>query len=132
MGDIKVVPRKPKEKTGEKLVGVEPDWTPKRTMAVIRAALRSIWSRSPQRLRVLESFREGAQYRCSECKKLHETVDIDHIYGAGELNQLSDLPGFVERLLFVKDEDLRSMCHACHSIRSTEENAARKKKLQHS
>ena len=40
---------------------------------------------------------------------------VDHITPAGSLREISDIQGFVERLLCVTEEDLRLVCKGCNS-----------------
>ena len=40
---------------------------------------------------------------------------VDHIVPAGSLQKTEDIQGFVERLLYVTEEDLRLVCKDCNS-----------------
>jgi len=40
---------------------------------------------------------------------------VDHIIPAGSLRKTEDIQGFVERLLYVAEEDLRLICKGCNS-----------------
>jgi hypothetical protein len=40
---------------------------------------------------------------------------VDHIVAAGSLQKTEDIQGFVERLLYVREEDLRLVCKGCNS-----------------
>ena len=40
---------------------------------------------------------------------------VDHIEPAGSLTRTEDIQGFVERLLYVTEEDLRLVCRDCNS-----------------
>lgn len=40
---------------------------------------------------------------------------VDHKNPAGQLNKTEDIQGFVERLLYVTEEDLRLVCKDCNS-----------------
>ena len=40
---------------------------------------------------------------------------VDHKTPAGQLNKTEDIQGFVERLLYVTEEDLRLVCKDCNS-----------------
>lgn len=42
-------------------------------------------------------------------------INVDHIIPAGQLNQTEDIQGFVERLLYVTEDDLRLVCKGCNS-----------------
>lgn len=41
---------------------------------------------------------------------------VDHIVPAGSLQKTEDIQGFVERLLYVTEEDLRLVCKDCNSV----------------
>jgi len=40
---------------------------------------------------------------------------VDHITPAGSLQKTEDIQGFVERLLYVTEDDLRLVCKNCNS-----------------
>jgi hypothetical protein len=40
---------------------------------------------------------------------------VDHINPAGSLQKTEDIQGFVERLLYVTEDDLRLVCKNCNS-----------------
>lgn len=40
---------------------------------------------------------------------------VDHIKPAGSLQKTEDIQGFVERLLYVSEDDLRLVCKECNS-----------------
>ena len=41
---------------------------------------------------------------------------VDHIHAAKQLQCFDDIPLFVFRLIYVKEEDLRMVCKLCNSI----------------
>lgn len=49
-------------------------------------------------------------------KRTKTNFETDHIIPAGSFNDLEDLVGFFERLLFVTEDDLRILCKDCHRI----------------
>ena len=96
----------------------------------LRGCLRKAWSRNPIKLNVLKKRRYqianpnpngkkptvwGA--KCEMCNGEFplNKIQVDHIVAAGQLNKTEDIQGFVERLLFVTDEDLRLVCVDCNS-----------------
>lgn len=97
----------------------------------LRGCLRKAWSRNPVKLEVLKAQRRqianpnpkgkkatvwGAT--CAMCGGVFPLKDIqvDHILAAGTLTCKEDIPGFIERLLFVNKDDLRTVCKKCNSI----------------
>lgn len=99
----------------------------------LRGCLRKAWSRNPVKLELLKrerkqienpnkGGRKGAKEtvwgcRCAMCKKdfVMAKIEVDHIVEAGSLRRIEDIPGFVERLLFVTPSDLRTVCKECNS-----------------
>lgn len=96
----------------------------------LRGCLRRAWNHSPIKLTVLNKRRKqiknpnpkgkkstvwGAE--CSMCHNdfVIKDIQVDHIIPAGSLQNKEDIPGFVERLLFVREEDLRLVCKGCNS-----------------
>lgn len=96
----------------------------------LRGCLRKAWSTNPIKLTVLKNRRYqipnpnskgnkptvwGAD--CEMCKGVFplKEIQVDHIVPAGTLGSLEDVPGFVERLLFVTEDDLRLVCKGCNS-----------------
>lgn len=74
-----------------------------------------------------DNKRQKWEYQCNVCKGWfkYEQIHVDHIVPCGELSDYSHLPGFVKRL-FVEVDGLQTICHNCHSIKTTEEKNARK------
>lgn len=96
----------------------------------LRGCLRKAWSRNPIKLNVLNKQRKqianpnpkgkkptvwGAD--CAMCGGTFPIKDIqvDHIIPAGSLQKTEDIQGFVERLLYVTEDDLRLVCKECNS-----------------
>lgn len=136
MGDIRIIPRKPKEAPVEavaasvkKVALREPDWTEKRLMSVIRASLRSLWSRLPVRLRVLDRVKEGDMFKCEECRQLFKALEVDHIESCGSLLSFEDLPEFCRKMFLVTDEGCNALCKSCHGKKTREDNRLKRENL---
>ena len=99
----------------------------------LRGCLRKGWNTNPIKLNVLKARRKqipnpnprgnkatvfGAT--CAMCHKDYvlKEIQVDHIVPAGQLNEVGDIQGFVERLLFVTEDDLRLVCKNCNSCLS--------------
>jgi hypothetical protein len=95
----------------------------------LRGCLRKAWSRNPIKLNLLKSKRKQIPnpnprgkkdtvwgFDCPLCDNTYVMADgeVDHIVGAGSLKSVDDIQGFVERLLFVTEDDLRLICKPCH------------------
>lgn len=100
-------------------------------MTYLRGCLRKAWSTNPIKLTVLKNNRKQIANpnprgnkptvwgcTCSICNQDYAMKDIqvDHITPAGSLREISDIQGFVERLLCITEEDLRIVCKTCNSI----------------
>ena len=96
----------------------------------LRGCLRKAWSRNPIKLNVLKKRRYqisnpnpngkkptvwGATCAMCENDFVLKEINVDHIIPAGQLNQTEDIQGFVERLLYVTEDDLRLVCKGCNS-----------------
>ena len=96
----------------------------------LRGCLRKAWSRNPCKLNVIKKQRKqitnpnprgnkltvwGAE--CSMCHKdfVLKDIQVDHITPAGSLQKTEDIQGFVERLLYVTEDDLRLVCKGCNA-----------------
>lgn len=96
----------------------------------LRGCLRKAWSRNPSKLNLIKKQRKqipnpnprgnketvwGAT--CSMCNNdfVLKEINVDHIVAAGQLNKTDDIQGFVERLLYVTEDDLRLVCKGCNS-----------------
>lgn len=96
----------------------------------LRGCLRKAWSRHPTKLNLIKKLRKqipnpnprgnkptvwGAT--CSMCGQdfVLKDIQVDHVTPAGELNTTEDIQGFVERLLYVTEDDLRLCCKGCNS-----------------
>lgn len=96
----------------------------------LRGCLRKAWSTNPIKLELLKEKRKQipnpnpkgkkATVWGFDCEMCHKTFPIsecqvDHKLPAGKLQCKEDIPGFVERLLFVGKEDLRLVCKDCNN-----------------
>ena len=96
----------------------------------LRGCLRSAWSRNPikhnlikkQRRQIPNPNKNGKKATvwgadCAMCDGEFpiSQIQVDHINPAGSLQCKEDIPGFVERLLFVTEDDLRLVCKGCNS-----------------
>lgn len=95
----------------------------------LRGCLRKAWSRNPIKLNLLKKKRKQIAnpnpkgkketvwgFDCEVCNNTYIMAEgeVDHIVGAGSLKSVNDIQGFVERLLFVTEDDLRLVCKPCH------------------
>lgn len=100
-------------------------------MVFLRGGLRRVWNKHPAKLALLKRKRmqipnpnENAKKatvwgaECSVCLKIDvlKNMQIDHITPAGSIVDISDIQGFVERLLVVSSDNLRVVCNECNSI----------------
>lgn len=96
----------------------------------LRGCLRSSWSRNPTKHNLIKKLRKQIPNPNKSGKKLTvwgatcsmcgldfplKDIQVDHINPAGQLNKTEDIQGFVERLLYVTEDDLRLVCKACNS-----------------
>lgn len=95
----------------------------------LRGCLRKAWSRNPIKLNLIKKKRrqipnpnpKGKKefvfgFDCDVCSGTFvlSEGEVDHIEPAGSLKSIEDIRGFVERLLFVTEDDLRLVCKGCH------------------
>lgn len=95
----------------------------------LRGCLRKAWSRHPTRIAVVNKQRKQIPnprkghratvwgFECCLCNDEYtiKEAQVDHIIPAGSLQKTSDIQGFVERLLYVTEDDLRLVCKGCNS-----------------
>ena len=96
----------------------------------LRGCLRMAWKRHPTKLKVIKDQRKQIKnpnpkgnkptvfgFECAMCHQefLLKDGQVDHINPAGSLQSKEDIQGFVERLLWVTEEDLRLVCKGCNS-----------------
>lgn len=111
--------------------GADKPWKTKSSwFSYLRGCLRKCWSKHPEKLNLLKKMRKqipnpnpkgnkatvwGAT--CAMCGNdfVIKDIQVDHIVPAGQLNKTEDIQGFVERLLYVREEDLRCCCKNCNN-----------------
>ena len=105
----------------------------------LRGCLRKAWVRHPCKINKIQKVRfKGDRLdskgkvmldkktgkpkqvwhcECEICKHRGPMKDfqVDHIIPAGSLIHFEDIPGFIERLIFVNEDDLRIVCKTCNS-----------------
>jgi hypothetical protein len=100
----------------------------------IRGGLRrALWMKHPVKLLFMNKHRQRVDNPNPKgkaptvwggvCSMCHGTftqsqLEVDHIEGAGSLKSLDDLQGWVERLVFVAEDDLRFVCKDCNKALS--------------
>lgn len=102
-------------------------------MTFLRGCLRSAWSKHPTKHNVIKKSRKKIPnpnprgrvatvwgFTCPLCGGTFPTSEgqVDHIVPAGSLLEKEDIQGFVERLLWVVESDLRLICKTCNSALS--------------
>ena len=106
-------------------------WSNARYWSFIRSGLRRLWTKYPNKYKVLNAAKrrklhakgnQKYEYKCSECSNFFFFfyVSVDHITLAGTLRDFSDLPDFCARL-FCSIEGLQVLCSKCHQIKTNEE-----------
>lgn len=107
-------------------------WKDKASFFVyLRGSLRRAWNKSPVKHSYAKKNRVkipnpnprgnrkevwGAKCECCGHYYPEKNMQVDHINPSGKLNETEDIQGFVERLLYVTDEDIRLVCKECHQI----------------
>lgn len=96
----------------------------------LRGCLRKCWSNNPIKHNLIKKMRyqipnpnpRGNKktvwgFDCQMCKGRFPISQgqVDHIEPAGSLQKTEDIQGFVERLLYVTEDDLRLICKSCNS-----------------
>jgi hypothetical protein len=105
----------------------------------ILSAIKRCFSRSPVHREALNDAkcktskgpRGGARYICEECNESFgaKETNVDHkepVIPVGILSRDMSWDDIIERI-FCDRTNLQVLCKGCHSIKSKEENAARKK-----
>jgi len=95
----------------------------------VRSGLRkAAWNRHPIKLNKKKANRYRAPIgrggrevwacKCEMCgvEGPQDGYQVDHMKPAGSLKSVEDIQPFVERLLFVTEEDLRIVCKWCNSV----------------
>ncbi len=96
----------------------------------LRGCLRKAWSSSPIKHNLIKKKRKQIKnpnpngkketvfgFTCEMCNTDHIIANgqVDHKVAAGSLRKTEDIQGFVERLLYVTEDDLRLICKGCNS-----------------
>lgn len=96
----------------------------------LRGCLRKSWSNNPIKHNLIKKKRKQIPnpnpkgkkntvwgFDCEICggEFVMSLCQVDHIVPAGSLQKTEDIQGFVERLLYVTEEDLRLVCKDCNS-----------------
>ena len=96
----------------------------------LRGCLRKSWSNNPIKHNLIKKKRKQIPnpnpkgkkntvwgFDCEVCggEFVMSLCQVDHIVPAGSLQKTEDIQGFVERLLYVTEEDLRLVCKDCNS-----------------
>jgi len=96
----------------------------------LRGCLRKAWSTNPIKHNLIKKKRKQIAnpnpngkketvfgFTCEMCNTDHVIANgqVDHKVAAGSLRKTSDIQGFVERLLYVTEDDLRLICKGCNS-----------------
>lgn len=96
----------------------------------LRGCLRRAWSSNPIKHGLIKKYREQIPnpnprgkketvwgFTCTMChaKFPLSVCNVDHIVPAGSLQKTEDIQGFVERLLYVTEQDLRLVCKKCNN-----------------
>lgn len=96
----------------------------------LRGCLRKAWSNNPIKHNLIKKKRKQIPnpnpkgkkptvwgFDCELCggEFVISLCQVDHIVPAGSLQRTEDIQGFVERLLYVTEDDLRLVCKDCNS-----------------
>lgn len=96
----------------------------------LRGCLRKAWSNNPIKHNLIKKKRRQIPnpnpngkkptvwgFDCEICNGVYAMshCQVDHIKPVGSLQKTEDIQGFVERLLYVSEDDLRLVCKECNS-----------------
>lgn len=99
----------------------------------LRGCLRKAWSNNPIKHNLIKKVRKQIEnpnpngkkktvfgFTCELCHNdfVLSQGQVDHKTPAGSLRKTEDIQGFVERLLYVTEDDLRLICKGCNSCLS--------------
>lgn len=99
-------------------------------MTFLRGCFRLGWQKHPLRISVVNKKRKQIDnpnpngkkptvwgFTCEMCHKdfVISEGQVDHIKAAGKLQSKEDIQGFIERLMFVTEDDLRLVCKGCNN-----------------
>ena len=112
--------------------GEDKPWKTKSNfMTYLRGCLRLAWKKHPAKLNLIKNNRYKIDnpnkngkvskvwgFKCEICEqeKIIKNCQVDHKIPAGSLQDEDDIEGFIKRLLFVTEDDLRLVCTECHRI----------------
>lgn len=97
----------------------------------LRGCLRKAWMKNPIKLEYIKKNRHQIDnpnpkgkkptvwgFTCECCHKEFPIAEgqVDHLLQAGSLRSTEDIQGFVERLLYVTEDDIQLVCKGCHNI----------------
>lgn len=97
----------------------------------LRGCLRKAWMKNPIKLEYIKKNRHQIDnpnpngkkpkvwgFTCECCNGEYPIAQgqVDHLHQAGSLRSTEDIQGFVERLLYVTEEDIQLVCKHCHDI----------------
>lgn len=95
----------------------------------LRGCLRKAWSNNPIKHNLIKKKRKQIPnpnpkgkkqtvwgFDCEICggEFVMSSCQVDHVVPAGSLQKTEDIQGFVERLLYVVEDDLRLVCKGCN------------------
>lgn len=103
---------------------------PKPLHARLRAALRALWLRSPERASALRAARvDRGRYRCESCGGLFgpKAVQVDHVEACGSLRGIEDLQTFTDRLF---NGAQVCLCRECHKAKTARERRQKDSKAR--
>jgi len=112
----------------------------------LRSELRRVWVKHPAKLEVIKKLRykklkgkrQVFHIDCSDCKNPFplKEIEINHSIAVGAFTR-DNFGEFVQRLLYVREDELDAVCKPCHSITtyserygvSKQESAVQKKAI---
>jgi hypothetical protein len=96
----------------------------------LRSAIRSVWSKHPIKLALIQKKRYKAVVGkramfvidCERCKVPHKLalIEVNHKNTVGSFN-LKTFGAWVERVLLVEEDDLELLCKDCHGVQTYSE-----------
>lgn len=116
-------------------------WTDGRMRAFITSALRSAFSRYPNKFKALKAAfagrkknrktgRDAAHYRCAQCRDVFASrdVQVDHIEPVvDKVVGFKDWDTYIDRM-FCDEDGLQVLCKKCHLKKTAEERKSRGRK----
>lgn len=115
-------------------------WTEARFNSFVKSALRAASRRWPPKFQALKDACIGKKldpatgklsfrYKCAGCGNIFKAKDVavDHIHPVVDIEGFKGWDDVIERL-FCEVDGLQVLCHTCHSVKTANEKAMRKKK----